>query len=130
MSSTFGTLFRITTFGESHGQGVGAVIDGCPPKIPLDEADIQFVIAAPHHRPKGFLGDSFGQDHVVVRVGGVGRADGGQGGQGGAGAVDPVGTGRTCAAAARGASSSRSAPTLGEAQTRAGRVADGGERSG
>jgi chorismate synthase len=41
MSSTFGTLFRITTFGESHGQGVGAVIDGCPPKLPLDESDIQ-----------------------------------------------------------------------------------------
>jgi len=41
MSSTFGMMFRITTFGESHGQGVGAVIDGCPPKIPLDEADIQ-----------------------------------------------------------------------------------------
>ncbi|MEJ2222656.1 MAG: chorismate synthase [Desulfobacterales bacterium] len=41
MSSSFGTLFRITTFGESHGQGVGAVIDGCPPKLPLDESDIQ-----------------------------------------------------------------------------------------
>jgi chorismate synthase len=41
MSSSFGTLFRITTFGESHGQGVGAVIDGCPPQIPLDEANIQ-----------------------------------------------------------------------------------------
>ncbi len=34
MSSSFGTLFRVTTFGESHGQGVGAVIDGCPPKMP------------------------------------------------------------------------------------------------
>jgi len=41
MSSSFGTLFRITTFGESHGTGVGAVIDGCPPKITLSEADIQ-----------------------------------------------------------------------------------------
>lgn len=41
MSSTFGTLFRVTTFGESHGKGVGAVIDGCPPGIPLCEADIQ-----------------------------------------------------------------------------------------
>ena len=41
MSSSFGTLFRITTFGESHGQGVGAVIDGCPPQLPLDETDIQ-----------------------------------------------------------------------------------------
>ncbi|MGD9181150.1 MAG: chorismate synthase [Desulfobacterales bacterium] len=41
MSSSFGTIFRVTTFGESHGQGVGAVIDGCPPKMPLDETDIQ-----------------------------------------------------------------------------------------
>jgi len=41
MSSSFGTLFRITTFGESHGPGVGAVVDGCPPKITLSEADIQ-----------------------------------------------------------------------------------------
>jgi len=41
MSSSFGTLFRITTFGESHGQGVGAVIDGCPPKMSLNESDIQ-----------------------------------------------------------------------------------------
>ena len=39
--STFGKLFRITTWGESHGKGVGVVIDGCPPKIPLDENIIQ-----------------------------------------------------------------------------------------
>ena len=41
MSSTFGSLFRVTTFGESHGRGVGAIVDGCPPRIPLSEADIQ-----------------------------------------------------------------------------------------
>jgi chorismate synthase len=41
MSSTFGTIFRVTTFGESHCKGVGAVVDGCPPGIELDEADIQ-----------------------------------------------------------------------------------------
>ncbi|MDJ0984094.1 MAG: chorismate synthase [Desulfobacterales bacterium] len=41
MSSSFGTLFRVTTFGESHGQGVGAVVDGCPPRISLNDADIQ-----------------------------------------------------------------------------------------
>lgn len=41
MSNTFGTLFRVTTFGESHGTALGCVIDGCPPKIPLTEADIQ-----------------------------------------------------------------------------------------
>lgn len=41
MSSTLGTLFRTTTFGESHGRGVGCVVDGCPPHLPLCEADIQ-----------------------------------------------------------------------------------------
>ncbi|MCX6879213.1 MAG: chorismate synthase [Verrucomicrobia bacterium] len=41
MSSTFGELFRIHTFGESHGGGVGVVIDGCPPRIAVSEAQIQ-----------------------------------------------------------------------------------------
>lgn len=41
MFSTFGTLFRATTFGESHCPGVGVVIDGCPPRLALTEADIQ-----------------------------------------------------------------------------------------
>lgn len=41
MSSTFGTLFRVTTFGESHGKAVGAVVDGCPAGLDLTEADIQ-----------------------------------------------------------------------------------------
>jgi chorismate synthase len=41
MGNTFGHLFRITTWGESHGGGVGVVIDGCPPRLPLTEADIQ-----------------------------------------------------------------------------------------
>jgi chorismate synthase len=39
--NTFGHLFRITTFGESHGAAIGCVVDGCPPRIPLTEADIQ-----------------------------------------------------------------------------------------
>ena len=41
MSSTFGHTFKITTWGESHGKGVGVVVDGCPPRIPLTEEDIQ-----------------------------------------------------------------------------------------
>lgn len=41
MASNFGTLFRISTWGESHGPGVGVVVDGCPPKIPLSVEDIQ-----------------------------------------------------------------------------------------
>src|ERR1700758_4810553 len=41
MGNSFGQLFRITTFGESHGGGIGVVIDGCPPKIDISEVDIQ-----------------------------------------------------------------------------------------
>ena len=41
MSSTFGRLFRSTTFGESHGGGVGVVLDGCPPRLSLDASEIQ-----------------------------------------------------------------------------------------
>ncbi|MDA0990221.1 MAG: chorismate synthase [Verrucomicrobia bacterium] len=41
MSSTWGTIFKVTTFGESHCKAVGAVVDGCPPQLALTEADIQ-----------------------------------------------------------------------------------------
>ena len=39
--NSFGHLFRVTTFGESHGAGIGCVVDGCPPRIPLEAAEIQ-----------------------------------------------------------------------------------------
>ncbi|MCX8109267.1 MAG: chorismate synthase [Verrucomicrobiae bacterium] len=55
MANTFGTLFRVTTFGESHGKAVGAVIDGCPPRLHLTEADIQHQLD--RRRP--------GQSHIV-----------------------------------------------------------------
>jgi chorismate synthase len=42
MGNTFGHLFRITTFGESHGGGVGVVIDGCPPQLEISPEEIQF----------------------------------------------------------------------------------------
>ncbi|MBE7498940.1 MAG: chorismate synthase [Verrucomicrobiales bacterium] len=41
MANTFGRLFRVTTWGESHGGGVGVVVDGCPPRLTLSEADVQ-----------------------------------------------------------------------------------------
>jgi chorismate synthase len=41
MGNTFGQLFRVTTFGESHGGGIGVVVDGCPPQIALSSAEIQ-----------------------------------------------------------------------------------------
>ncbi|CAG8744741.1 3276_t:CDS:2, partial [Acaulospora morrowiae] len=39
--STFGTIFRVTTYGESHGKSVGCIVDNCPPGLPLVESDIQ-----------------------------------------------------------------------------------------
>mgnify|MGYP004470955525 FL=1 len=39
--STFGTIFKVTTWGESHGKGVGVVVDGCPAGLELDEQKIQ-----------------------------------------------------------------------------------------
>jgi chorismate synthase len=41
VGNTWGQLFRVTTWGESHGAAIGAVVDGCPPRLPLSEADIQ-----------------------------------------------------------------------------------------
>jgi chorismate synthase len=39
--NSFGHMFRVTTFGESHGPALGAIVDGCPPRLPLSEADLQ-----------------------------------------------------------------------------------------
>ena len=39
--NSFGHLFRVTTWGESHGPALGCLIDGCPPRIPLSEAEFQ-----------------------------------------------------------------------------------------
>jgi hypothetical protein len=41
VGNTFGRIFRISTWGESHGGGVGVVLDGCPPKVPLTREDVQ-----------------------------------------------------------------------------------------
>lgn len=41
MGNQFGTLFRLSTWGESHGGGIGVVVDGCPPRLPLSADDIQ-----------------------------------------------------------------------------------------
>ena len=57
MASTFGTIFRVSTFGESHGGGVGVVIDGCPPRLPLTVDDLQFDLD--RRRP--------GQSHLVTQ---------------------------------------------------------------
>ena len=39
--NSFGKLFTVTTFGESHGPALGAIVDGCPPGLALAEADLQ-----------------------------------------------------------------------------------------
>jgi len=49
--NTFGTVFKITTWGESHGPAVGVVVDGCPPRLPLDAAMIQAMLD--RRRPGG-----------------------------------------------------------------------------
>ena len=56
--SSYGTIFRITTWGESHGPALGAVVDGCPAGISLCEEDIQFYM---NRRKPGqiFLEDGF-----------------------------------------------------------------------
>ena len=40
--NTFGNIFKVTTFGESHGRALGCIIDGCPPQLEISESDIQF----------------------------------------------------------------------------------------
>jgi chorismate synthase len=54
--NSFGTLFRITTWGESHGKALGVVIDGCPPRIELSEEDIQKEMDKRH--PSQYAGSS------------------------------------------------------------------------
>ena len=54
--NSFGALFKITTFGESHGAAIGTVIDGCPPKIQLTEADFTHDMA--RRRPGKGPGDT------------------------------------------------------------------------
>ncbi len=51
--NTFGALFRVTTFGESHGPALGAVIDGCPAGVSLTTAQVQAALAAASARSVG-----------------------------------------------------------------------------
>ena len=56
--SNTGTIFQITTWGESHGKGVGVVVDGCPSGLPLSEEDIQIYLnrrnqGSPNIQPHG-----------------------------------------------------------------------------
>ncbi|MFA5506064.1 MAG: chorismate synthase [Vulcanimicrobiota bacterium] len=66
MFSTFGHLFRITTFGESHGGGVGVVIDGCPPGVELDLEQVQAELA--RRRPGQSILTTPRQEEDLVEV--------------------------------------------------------------
>ena len=69
MSSTFGNIFRVTTFGESHGGGVGAVVDGCPPGMELAEADIQRQLDRRRPGRSGISTPRDEADQVTIRSG-------------------------------------------------------------
>lgn len=64
--NTIGTLFRVTTWGESHGRAVGAVVDGCPPNMSLTEADIQKEMD--RRRPGGGGGSSPRREEDRVEI--------------------------------------------------------------
>ena len=54
--STLGTILKVTTWGESHGKGIGVVVDGCPAGLPLSEEDIQAYLdrrKPGHHQTPG-----------------------------------------------------------------------------
>src|SRR5246127_3842542 len=67
--NTFGHLFRVTTFGESHGPAIGCVIDGCPPRIPLTEADIQPYLDKRRPGPTGLTTQGREPDQVKILSG-------------------------------------------------------------
>lgn len=69
MSSTFGTLFRVSTFGESHCPGVGAVVDGCPPRLALSEADLQLQLDRRRPGQSRVTTDRSEQDRVTILSG-------------------------------------------------------------
>lgn len=69
MSSSFGKLFRLSTFGESHCRGVGAIIDGCPPGLDLDESDIQPQLDRRRPGQSAVSTDRDEKDRVVIQSG-------------------------------------------------------------
>lgn len=69
MSSSFGTLFRVTTYGESHCKAVGVVIDGCPPGLALAEADIQAQLDRRRPGQSALSTDRQEEDRVTILSG-------------------------------------------------------------
>ena len=69
MSSSFGTLFRVNTYGESHCKALGVVIDGCPSGLHLTEADIQPQLNRRRPGQSSLSTDRQEADHVVILSG-------------------------------------------------------------
>jgi chorismate synthase len=67
--NTFGHLFRVTTFGESHGPAIGCVVDGCPPAIPLEEEEIQHFLDERRPGKSRFTSQRQEQDRVKILSG-------------------------------------------------------------
>ncbi|QGM98342.1 chorismate synthase [Methylocystis parvus] len=74
--NSFGHLFRVTTFGESHGVALGAIVDGCPPGIALTEADIQGFLDKRKPGQSRFTTQRREADEVKILSGVFTRADG------------------------------------------------------
>ena len=74
--NTFGHLFRVTTFGESHGPALGCIVDGCPPLIPLVEADIQTFLDKRRPGQSRFTTQRQEADRVKILSGTVPDRDG------------------------------------------------------
>ena len=64
--STIGKIFQVTTWGESHGKAVGVVIDGCPPRIPLDEDRIQAMLN--RRRPGASIASTQRKEKDIARI--------------------------------------------------------------
>lgn len=67
--NTFGQVFRVTTWGESHGPALGAVIDGCPPRLPLTAADIEAELARRRPGASAFTSPRKEPDRVEILSG-------------------------------------------------------------
>src|SRR5919205_297123 len=75
--NTFGTLFTVTTFGESHGPALGCIVDGCPPGMELSEADIQPELERRRTGTSRFTSQRKEPDQVKILSGGLeGRTTG------------------------------------------------------
>jgi chorismate synthase len=67
--NSFGHMFRVTTWGESHGPAIGCVVDGCPPRLPLTEADIQPWLDRRRPGQSKFTTQRQEPDQVIIRSG-------------------------------------------------------------